>query len=95
MTDIRALLDQAIGLAGSQAKLGRAAGMTQNAIWQAKRRGRVSPQLALGIHWALGGAVSASELRPDIWARPQDVPCRPIGRAGLAPYPIDIAEDTG
>ena len=76
---VRALIEKAIGLAGSEAKLGKAAGgFSQNAIWQAKKRGRISPKLALGIHRALDGKVNASELRPDMWANPKDVPAAPL-----------------
>lgn len=75
---VRALIEKAISLVGSEAKLGKAAGgFSQNAIWQAKRRGRVSPELALGIHNAVSGKVSASELRPDLWTNPEDVPAAP------------------
>jgi DNA-binding transcriptional regulator YdaS (Cro superfamily) len=84
---VRALIEKAIGLAESEAKLGKAAGgFSQNAIWQAKRRGRVSPELALGIHKATQGRVSASELRPDLWASPKDVPSpQPSANAPTAP----------
>jgi len=68
-------IEQAVALLGSEAKLGRAAGgFSQNAIWQAKRRNRISPELALGIHWATRGEVSASDLRPDLWSTPESVP---------------------
>jgi hypothetical protein len=30
--------------------------------------------MALAVHRFTGGAVPASALRPDLWARPQDVP---------------------
>jgi DNA-binding transcriptional regulator YdaS (Cro superfamily) len=82
---VRALIDKAIDLAGSEAKLGKAAGgFSQNAIWQAKRRGSVTPELALGIHRALDGKVNASELRPDIWAKPEDVPPAPAEKEPAA-----------
>ena len=75
MTDIRSLIEQAISHVGSEAKLGKAAGgFTQNAIWQAKRRNRVSAELALGIHRATHGAVPACQLRPDHWPTLQHVP---------------------
>ncbi len=68
-------IERAVAIVGSEAKLGKAAGgFSQNAIWQAKRRNRISPELALGIHRATGGEVSASELRPDIWTSADSVP---------------------
>lgn len=75
---VRTLIEKAIELAGSEAKLGEAAGgFSQNAIWQAKKRGSVSPELALGIHRATKGEVSASALRSDLWTSPKDVPLSP------------------
>ena len=71
--------ERAIRLAGSQSKLAAALGFSQAAINKAKRRGSVSPEMALAVHRFTGGAVPASALRPDLWARPQDVP---IVRAG-------------
>lgn len=68
-------IERAVTILGSEAKLGRAAGgFSQNAIWQAKTRNRISPELALGIHRATAGKVSASELRPDLWKSPEHVP---------------------
>jgi hypothetical protein len=62
---VRDLIEKAIGLAGSEAKLGKAAGgFTQNAIWQAKRRGSVTPELALGIHRALDGKLAPPSCGP-------------------------------
>jgi DNA-binding transcriptional regulator YdaS (Cro superfamily) len=63
---IRALLETAIGLLGSQAKLADACGVTQASIWQAKEAGRVSAELALMIERATAGEVAARRLRPDL-----------------------------
>jgi|HubBroStandDraft_2_1064218.scaffolds.fasta_scaffold829923_1 DNA-binding transcriptional regulator YdaS (Cro superfamily) len=65
---------RAIRIAGSECKLAQATGYSQVAINKAKRRGSVSPAMALAVHRFTGGAVPASALRPDLWARPQDVP---------------------
>ena len=82
MSEVRALIEKAIGKLGSEAKLGRAAGgFTQNAIWQAKRRNTCSPELALGIHRATNGEIPASDLRPDLWRNPEDVPPEPERQA--------------
>lgn len=76
--DTRELVEKAIRCVGSEHKLGKAAGgFTQNAIWQAKHRGRVSPRMALGIHHATAGVVSAAALRPDLWPTDQHVPSAP------------------
>lgn len=80
MTDTRTLIEQAVALLGSEAKLGKAAGVTQNAIWQAKRRGRCSAELALGIHRATSGQVPASGLRSDLWPTARHVPGFPPQR---------------
>jgi DNA-binding transcriptional regulator YdaS (Cro superfamily) len=63
------VLDRAIALAGSQTRLGEATGFSQAAINKARRRGRVSAEMALAIHRFTLGAVAASELRPDLWSR--------------------------
>lgn len=65
--DIRQHMERAIKLAGSEKKLGDAAGVSQNAIWSAKRAGRVSAELAVGIERATGGEVSRVDLRPDLF----------------------------
>jgi DNA-binding transcriptional regulator YdaS (Cro superfamily) len=81
--DATAAFERAIRIAGSQCKLAAATGYSQVAINKAKRRGCVSPKMALAVHRFTGGAVPASALRPDLWARPQDVPIMdvPIMRA--------------
>lgn len=70
-------IHQAIRLAGSETKLGKGTGFSQVAINKAKHKGRASPEMALAIHRFTGGVVSASTIRPDIWARPEDVPIAP------------------
>jgi hypothetical protein len=73
MTDASPL-ECAIRLTRSETKLARATGYSQVAINKARRRGAVSPAMALAVHRFSNGAVPASALRPDLWARPQDVP---------------------
>jgi DNA-binding transcriptional regulator YdaS (Cro superfamily) len=81
-----AALDRAIRIAGSQCKLAAATGYSQAAIAKARRRGTVSPAMALAVHRFTGGAVPASALRPDLWARPRDVPLSAAREAqGRAP----------
>lgn len=72
----RELIEAAITLAGSQAKLAEACGVKQQSIWQAKESGRCSAELALQIEQATGGKVTASDLRPDLpWpSSPPQVP---------------------
>lgn len=72
--NVRDQVQEAIKRAGSEAKLGEATGYSQNAIWQAKKRGRVSPAMALAIHRWTNGAVPASSLRPDLWPTEHHVP---------------------
>lgn len=63
-----AAIRRAINLAGSEKKLGDAAGYSQNAIWAAKRKGQVSAEMAVAIEKATGGQVTKTELRPDLFA---------------------------
>lgn len=63
--DIRPHIQEAIRRAGSEAKLGEATGYSQHAIWKAKKRGSVTPEMALKIEHAVG--VSKEILRPDIF----------------------------
>jgi len=70
--DTREVIEKAIHLAGSEAKLGRGTRFSQVAINKAKHRGRASAEMALAIHRFLHGAVSAHEIRPDIWATLED-----------------------
>ena len=77
-------IERAITLAGgSEAKLADAVGFSQPAIHKAKKSGRTGPRLALAIHHFTNGSVPASELRPDLWSRPEDVPAQPE-QAGAA-----------
>lgn len=65
--EITSLISAAITMAGSEAKLGKLAGFSQNAIWHAKRNGRCSAELAVGIERATNGAISRTRLRPDLF----------------------------
>lgn len=71
-------IERAIDLAGgSEAKLADAIGLSQPLINKAKRTGRAGPRLALAIHWFSKGEIPASEIRPDLWTNPEDVPAAP------------------
>lgn len=61
------LIEAAITIAGSEEKLGKAIGYSQNAIWHAKRRGRVTAEMAIGIERATNGAIPKHRLRPDLF----------------------------
>ena len=63
-----AALRRAVAIAGSETKLSRATGYSQPAINKARRKGRVSAEMAIAIERALQGAVSRQELRPDLFA---------------------------
>jgi len=68
-------IERAIELAGgSEAKLAAAVEFSQPAIHKAKKSGRAGPRLALAIHHYTNGAIPASEIRPDLWNKPEDVP---------------------
>ncbi len=66
MNDISPI-QKAIKLAGSEAKLGKACGRSQHAIWYAKTKNKVSAELAIAIEAATGGQVTRSDLRPDLY----------------------------
>lgn len=58
---------RAIQRAGSEAKLGAAIGFSQNAIWQAKSRGRVSARMAKKIDEWSDGEFSRRALCPEVF----------------------------
>jgi DNA-binding transcriptional regulator YdaS (Cro superfamily) len=64
---------KAIELAGSEAALARETGFTQPAINKAKKTGRISSDLAKAVHAFSKGQVAGSDLRPDLWAKPEHV----------------------
>ena len=71
-------IERAIEIAGgSEAKLADAVHFSQPAIHKAKKTGRAGPRLALAIHHFTKGVVPASEIRPDLWTKPEDVPSEP------------------
>lgn len=63
---IRELIEKAIAILGSQAKLAEACGVKQPSIWQAKETERCSAELAMAIERATEGQVTALSLRPDL-----------------------------
>ncbi|WP_431311045.1 transcriptional regulator [Methylobacterium nigriterrae] len=68
---IQPLIQAAIAILGSETKLGTACGVSQGAIWKAKRAGRVSGELAVAIEKATRGVVPRWRLRPDLWEAPE------------------------
>jgi DNA-binding transcriptional regulator YdaS (Cro superfamily) len=52
---------------GGDTQLAKALGCTQNAVWSARRRKSVSPQMALAIEKLTQGEVNRSSLRPDVY----------------------------
>ncbi|MBK1717289.1 transcriptional regulator [Thiocystis violacea] len=66
---MKAFLEQAIAIAGSQAALARQIGASQQMVsqWLTRRNGRVSPVYCRLIEDATG--VSRYDLRPDIFGR--------------------------
>jgi DNA-binding transcriptional regulator YdaS (Cro superfamily) len=69
------LIERAIDLAGgSEAKLAKAIGLSQPLINKARKSGHAGPKLAIAIHQFTKGEVSASDLRPDLWQAPENVP---------------------
>ena len=68
MTDANHHLRSAIVLFGNPTRLAAAIGYSQHAVWHAVKRGRVSARMAVAIHRVTNGAVTAAELRPDLFA---------------------------
>jgi len=66
---VRELIQAAIKKAGSQAKLGKAIGKTQNAVHQALKRGSVTAEMAVSIERATEGEIRKEQLRPDLFAQ--------------------------
>jgi DNA-binding transcriptional regulator YdaS (Cro superfamily) len=66
---VRDLIQAAIDKAGSQAKLGKAIGKSQNAVHQALKRGKVTAEMAVSIERATEGEVRKEQLRPDLFAQ--------------------------
>lgn len=64
---VRDHLVKAIEDAGSEAKLGEASGYSQHAIWRAKKKGSVTPEMALAIQRATNGRVTARSLCPSVF----------------------------
>ena len=71
---VKQAISRAVALVGSEVKLAAACGVTQPAISKAKLQGKISAKLALAVHRATNGRVPASELRPDLWQSPGNVP---------------------
>lgn len=63
-------LSRAIKRAGSEEKLGKAIGYSQHAIWKAKKRGRVTAEMARAIGDWSENAIAPHDLRPDIFPVP-------------------------
>ena len=65
------LMSKAIELCGgSETKLAKACGVSQNTVWAARRAKRVSAELAVKIGTATDSAVPRWKLRPDLWEAP-------------------------
>lgn len=62
-------LEKAIQAAGSQSALARACGVTQQAVQQWAATGRVPATRVQSVISAAGGAVSAEDLRPDVFRK--------------------------
>jgi DNA-binding transcriptional regulator YdaS (Cro superfamily) len=89
-THVKEAVSRAVAIAGSEVKLAAACGVSQPAISKAKLKGKISASLAMSIHLATNGQVPASELRPDLWRSPENVPVTtgsmedPSSREGLS-----------
>lgn len=64
-------IERAVALHGSQAKLARAVGCSQQYVsWLLHEGDQVSAEMALAFERATGGKITRIDLRPDIFAAP-------------------------
>lgn len=61
-------LSRASQLVGSDAELGRRLGVTGVAIYNMRKRRKISAEMAVAIEHVTQGAVTRAELRPDLFA---------------------------
>lgn len=71
MPTLRKLIEQAVKLKGSQAKLAAAVGCSQQQIAYLLRAKSISVVMAKRVDEATGGAVSKHDLRPDFFGAPK------------------------
>ncbi len=75
MQDWKRYFRLAISHVGSQPKLAAAMGCSQSKVsWLLLQSDHISGDDALKVDRATGGAVSASDLRPDLWPSKRHVP---------------------
>lgn len=71
----RALVIEAVQIVGSQGQLAEKLHRSQQQISALCTKATfISAEDALGIHYATGGKIPASSIRPDLWASPDHVP---------------------
>jgi DNA-binding transcriptional regulator YdaS (Cro superfamily) len=93
--DASLLIEKAIRLAGSEAKLAAAVHVSQPAINKAKKVGRVTAEMAVAIERATGGEISRGELRPDLWpANLEAAPAHPSAAAAAESESPSLAQRT-
>lgn len=81
-------LNRAIGITGSQKKLGLAVGVVPQVVNNWLRRGNVPAEYCPGIEKATAGAVRCEDLRPDVdWAYLRSTDCGvvKVGAGDTAP----------
>lgn len=66
------LIQAAVDLLGSQAKLATAMGCSQQQIAYLLRAPRISAEMAAAVHSATDGKVPKHKLRPDVFEAPAD-----------------------
>lgn len=67
MSEAESLFRKAIEIAGSETRLAKAIGFSQNAVWTARKKGKPSAEMAVAIDKFTQGQVSKQQLRPDLW----------------------------
>lgn len=68
MTDFRSHIERAVSLHGSQVKLAKEVGCSQQYIsWLLKDADQISAEMAIAFERATGEAISRHDLRPDLF----------------------------
>lgn len=75
MNAFRTHVERAVALHGSQAKLAREVGCSQQYIsWLLKDADQISAEMSVAFEKATNGDVSRQDLRPDLFGAPSDTP---------------------